>query len=710
MRALCVATSIAALAALDTSPAPAQPARALVVCVAEQSSRAPLVGAVVTILGRARNTRHLTDACGTVPLAPDSLLVSRVGYHTAHVAVAPRSGASDTLRVYLTSIASGTDARAATTLRAVDVRADAVPYATTTMAARDARERGASSTAGLLALLPFTTLRSARGETTLSLRGARREQVVVTLDGVPLNDPATGVADVADVPLVALATASAVPGADPLGAGSGATGGVVALTTTAQPMVAVHGGAFGRASAEATVGRVIGTTRVHVTGSVRRSANDFAFNNTITQPATREIRTNNDEQREAVLLGAVGGAWQASVLATHSDRGMVGPINVRTYDADRSRTIRVVARGQRSVGSQLITLGVRTLEQTYRDPTRPALDSRARVVAADADWRGATTIAPASTLSWRAGLGADALRADGNLRQQRQRAFAALDWRVAASDARVTGTLGVRTDAIERSGVQPTGSAIITWRLRDEASSSARGVGVRLTGRVAQAVRVPTLYDLWFASPQRLSVRALSPERVPLDASFGASARTHARGWVVDGDVQLVARDTRDAIVWFPGNFGWSPANVGREHLRGVEARIAATHHTFAWSAWSSYYDATLRTGGLRIPTPYVPNAQGGMLLRVPSRVAVFAANWRWQGRRPYTAGPRNPAFELPTVALLDLSAAHTWSVGRTQLLASLALDNATDVSWQSVRGFPMPGRSWTAGISITPALPVAPR
>jgi hypothetical protein len=36
-------------------------------------------------------------------------------------------------------------------------------------------------------------------------------------------------------------------------------------------------------------------------------------------------------------------------------------------------------------------------------------------------------------------------------------------------------------------------------------------------------------------------------------------------------------------------------------------------------------------------------------------------------------------------------------------LLLTAALDNATDRAWQSVRGFPSPGRAWSVAITLLP-------
>jgi outer membrane cobalamin receptor len=560
------------------------------------------------------------------------------------------------------------------------------------MSVGEARTRGVVSMNGLLSQLPYMLLRSARGETGVSLRGARREQVVVTLDGLPLNDPATGVADVSDLPLVTLQTVAVVPGADPVGSGSGANGGVLALTTAAQRALAANVGAFGQQAVEGAWVRRTPGLRLNATAAWRTARNDFRFLNDAGVSSQTETRVNNDERRAVVGGGVVSARAQWSVLASFGERGMVGPANVRTYDADRSRVDRVVVRGQHVAGSTLLTAGVRWFSLGYRDPTRPALDARAQAAAADVEWRGAWRGG-----AWRTGLGADGLRATGNIAQQRLRGFAAYGWQ--HRHDRLEADLAVRADAIEQAGVLPTASAGVSWR----ALGARETTRLSLLARGAQAVRVPTLYDLYFSSPQRLFVQALDPERVLFDVSTGARFDRPGDHWQADGEVMLVARDTRDAIIWFPGNFGWSPANVGREQLRGAEARAALRSAWLSVSAWATLYGSELHTGGLRIPAPYVPRASGGAQAQWRHPLATLSGNARVQGPRPYTAGPRNPDFELPAVALVDIAMARTVEWSTLHTLVTISLDNVTNTRWQSVRGFPMPGRAWSLALTLQP-------
>lgn len=669
------------------------------VCARDASSDMPLVGA--SIRAPNGNTRTATGACLSVAKAMGTpLLVTRVGYLPASLVVPSDATELTVPLIPRTGGPAGNDSRGLTILAAQRVTAQAASRPESgrvqaTVTAQQARAYGVGTMNGIIGLLPYTTLRSARGESGLSLRGARREQVVITLDGLPLNDPATGLADVSDVPLVALQSATVLPGADPLGAGSGASGGVLALATAAQQTFSVRHGAFGLAVGEGAWAGVVGQTRWHGAVSYRTARNDFAFVNAAGADPVTETRANNDERRTVFTGGVVRARTQWHLLVSTGERGMVGPANVRAYDNDRSHTTRVMVRGQSVIGATMLATGARAFQLRYRDPANPALDARASAWASDAEWRGGV-----GGGTWRLGAGMDGLSATGNVQQQRARGYAAWGWqRPTTATERLQTDFGVRTDVVERSGVLPTASVGQRLRVR----GGGAGSHLVLVSRLAQAIRVPTLYDLYFSSPQRLDVKALAPERVTLDASSGLLGVWQGRAWRATGEAQWVARDTRDAIVWFPGNFGWSPANVGRERLRGSEARVELHTAASTIGLWHTWYRSTLRSGGLTIPTPYVPShSVGGQALwRLGAN--SLSAVVRYQGRRPFTAGPRNPLFELPAVTLLDVALTRRHVFTHLEALVSAGLDNAANVRWQSVRGFPMPGRGWSASLTLQP-------
>lgn len=660
------------------------------VCVRDAATGVPLLDAQgVDSLGR---VAALPGGCNRV--AAGTWTIRRLGYQPRKVVL---SAANDAVVVMLPRLGTRPTLLDSVRISALPaISGDGtVARTSATVGVQEARARGIASVNALIAAMPYTAPRSARGESGLSLRGARREGVVVTLDGLPLNDPATGTADVSDIPLVLLGSATVALGSDPMGAGPGASGGVLALHSTTGRVISLRGGAFGERMGEAGYAGTARGTRLGAALSYRQADNDFTFENDAGAigdgtPA-RERRVNNDEQRGAVALSAASARATTLLMLSVGDRGMVGAVNVRAYDADRSRTSRLLFRSQFVAGPATFVLGARGLQLGYRDPTRPVLDATSRAGAVDVEAR--TTV---FSLDARAGGGGDRVTATGGVEQSRARAFGSL-----GRSGQVAGTsveVGGRVDVVGSAGTHPSFAAAAHRRV---GLGGARSLA--LGARVAQALRVPSLYDLYFSSPQRLSVRVLRPERVLLDGETSLSLSMPSSLGVVDLQGSLVARNTRDAIIWFPGNFGWSPANVGMERLRGAEARATLSSGWATASGWTTAYRTDLSVGGLRIPTPYVARYAGGGSILANVAGASAGAILRVNGRRPYTAGPRNAAFELPAVALLDLSLSRRFYRAERSALVALSLDNATGVAWQSVRGFPSPGRALAITLTLTP-------
>lgn len=698
-------------------------------CVADAATGAPLTGAVVVGASASVASRPMRSACTIV--APPArgrasadtasapwLIVQRVGYRPQPIAwpASASAAAGSTIQVALwplgtvTGPADGTESGTATSLAPVTVRGDAPAVARVSAERRadDARRLGATTTQDLLAQLPFTNLRSARGETNLSLRGARREQVVVTLDGLPLNDPATGVADLADLPLAALGSATVTLGADPLGAGSGASGGVIALTAGAPRVASLGVGAFGQRQAELAWRQSVGALLVSSAVMRRTARNDFPVATSNAEALAdagvgAARRVNNDESITSGTVGLVGPQWQLTGLLSHTARGMVGPLNVHAYDADRSAMDRAFLRGRFQLPGVTVNGGVRRMVLGYRDPARPEWNNTATSQAMDLDLQGATPrelarpLSGTLSLNWRAGLGVDHLRGSGAITQDRARGFVATNatWRV--GELRLES--GVRVDAITKAGVRPSLSIAV-----EQPWTSTFSSAVRLT----QAFRAPTLYDLYAAAPQRVAVTPLNAERVRADVELTSRWHQQTKRGLWQVTAALVARETESAIVWFPANFGWKPANVGAERLQGLEARASHTYRWSTLSAWVTRYDAMLRTDALRIPTPYVPRLAAGGEWIAQRHATVLRLGARYLGDRPYTAGPRNPAYQLPAVTLVSVALSHAVPLGamvrRTSGMTpriTWALDNATNAAWQSVRGFPAPGRSWSVSLTL---------
>ncbi|HJZ88931.1 MAG TPA: TonB-dependent receptor [Polyangia bacterium] len=102
------------------------------------------------------------------------------------------------------------------------------------LTATELRERGVTNLGQALLLIPELSERpSGRGEVRVDIRGARKSDVMVLIDGVAINEPFYGVFDLSSIPVTDIAEIRiALAPASPLD-GPGGAGGVVEVVTTA---------------------------------------------------------------------------------------------------------------------------------------------------------------------------------------------------------------------------------------------------------------------------------------------------------------------------------------------------------------------------------------------------------------------------------------------------------------------------------------------
>jgi len=627
---------------------------------------------VIAALVRSPRAETRSDGDGRFVIearAGDTLRVRRVGYRQTSIVVR-----GDSVMVRLTPIA--------TALSTVRITDSVVPgRMTVSRSVAELQERGLVDVGAAIAAMPFVTARSARGESTLSMRGARPEQVLVLLDGMPLNDPATGRADVADIPLAALGAITVAPGASAADYGSGASGGVVALGSSTGTSFALHGSSLQGVGIEGAVSAAAASARLRVGGSLASARNAFRFLNDAGAKDTIEVRENADERRGALFLSALRGPLQITALYAAVDRGLVGPKNVRAYDRASERSDRLLARARVGSDRWLMSGGVRRLALRYSDAARPELNSESYSTVVDLD--GQLSMA---ALVLRAGFARDHVWGSSLPEADRPSAYASGAVSGRRADLRIVAS--ARVDAVRRAGAHLSPSLLLEREGR-----------VTPFLRVGQGFRLPTFYDLYAPSPLGFIPTRVAPERVVLDAEAGLRTR-HRRTTL---SASLFERRTHNAIIWFPGNFSWSPKNVASERVRGLESRVATSTARWATEAWGALYDTRLFAEGIHVPTPYVPRLSGGATSQLALGRASVTTQLSARGRRPFAVAAPARVLELPGVVLADLHASYRASISGRETLLTAGVVNIGNTRFESVRRFPTPGRVWQAAITVRP-------
>lgn len=544
-------------------------------------------------------------------------------------------------------------------------------------------EQELSTLADWLRGLPGVGVREygAGGRQVVSLRGSRPSGVLVLLDGVPVNDPVSGEADLSGIPGSTLESATVIPGA---GAeyGSGALGGVLLLRSR-QPegrmwRGGIEKGSFGRRAADVFLSSKGSAGVLSLSGRLEDSDNDFTFRDRVTPGRPREVRKNADAHGWNVALSGsprrlpLSGRFRISRV----ERGSPGRMGTDLFDRARWSDRGVQASVRYGTGSSREWSGAfRSRWLRYRDPAS-GTDQRQR--AADLRLRGTMRWNGA----WRASFRAERETVSGDgLRKAPARLSAGIT---------VSRTFGGPQFEIRPSLTLDFGPGERSWS-PGLVLTGRPASGWTLWGRIGQAFRFPTFSDLYFAAAYGVRPNPdLRAEKVRRDAELGAE--WEAENGSLQARVSFYSRRTANPIVWLASSVAiWSPRNLERLNARGLE-----------WEArWRPARGWRIGLAGSasrsRIPSeatqrslPYQPGhrARVNLARRVGSR--VFTAEWALTGARTTTlAGTHH----LPAFSLVDVSATQEMNLGDLPLRAELRIRNLLDRRYEVIALFPEPGR-----------------
>lgn len=216
-----------------------------------------------------------------------------------------------------------------------------------------------------------------------------------------------------------------------------------------------------------------------------------------------------------------------------------------------------------------------------------------------------------------------------------------------------------------------------------------------------RAPRVPTFNELYYVGYGNPDLRPedawLTDIGVDYNRKIGQSWKLKLKA---DGYMNILTDKIMSAPSEADPNI-WYPHNIGRVRSAGADASAGMTYATGHWlcsiDAEYSFQDAVDIT-----PDAYTYGQQLPFVAR-HSLVVKGAASWKgwrispvWQLRscRSDSAGP------LPDWNTLDISFDKSFVLGKAGALsARIALRNVLDERYELVSGYPMPGRSLTAGL-----------
>ncbi len=557
------------------------------------------------------------------------------------------------------------------------------------------------------------------GPATISIRGSGSSQVLVLLDGVPLNDALTGSADLS---LVALGTLDSVilrRGGASDRYGSRAMGGVVQLYSRRGGDVdglgiGARGGSWGERgfNGSAAASRAVGSGRLtaQANADLREVDGNFQFEVPAVRGGGTAQRINAGSQQRAAQ-GSAGYQWRGGDFRLRGDwlsveRGMPGSIVQQSLSAiQRQRRLGAGAEFQLhgTRVSWLTEFGVQHQRATFKDADPPfGGPYHDSVTALNVTAQSGVEFTPGS---WTLSSGAE-------LRSLRPRGSALSSsapesqtyggaWLSAALRRPWTSRGFLQFTAAARGdGGSGVGNPVISPRL----SASAGQRGWSLSASWGHSFSPPSLGDLFFQ--EGVQVRAnpeLRPERVRNEVTVSAAlSEQPLLGAGIRATVTAYRADIEDMILWSP-NFAyvWSPNNFNIDR-QGIEAEVTTRFPSLKTELGisGSYNDLTYTGSVLTGQVIYRPrwSANGHLDITALGTRAGLTAR---------SVGPRRTGIGsdlnlLPAYAILDFHLSRRFRLGHLGLELSGGVDNFSDQRTTLLVDYPSPGRSWWLGTRLS--------
>ncbi|HWK89130.1 MAG TPA: TonB-dependent receptor, partial [Longimicrobium sp.] len=599
----------------------------------------------------------------------------------------------------------------------VAVRAERAAPGATSIGRAEIEASGAVDVADVLRAVPGVTVTREGGRgapARISIRGSAADEVLVLLDGVPVNSALSGDADLSTLPAGVVERVTVIPGAQSARYGGRALAGVVSVETRrprgAELGMMASAGSWGVRAAGGSLGgarrTAAGDASALASAEWRSTRGDFRFDVPDFRGGGTAVRANGDAESLS-LFASAGLARGPRELRARAEgfaveRGMPGPIGQPSPAARQEQ--RRIAAGFSARGPLLgleWTADVDAQRQTaeYTDPHPPLgtpYDDEVRATGAGA------------ALSASGGTGALTLTAGGELRAVRFRsgmlaegapdgqtlgaAWAQARWSAAVGGWTLDVTPGMRADwntLLRGAAVSPRLAAV-----------AARGQ-VAVRGAVGSAFSPPSLADQFFH--EGVLVRpnpSLRPERVRLEVEGGIDLLDVPLGRaVVEAGFTAFRADVDDMILWFPDHlFVWSPSNFDVRRS-GWEAAARARLPGAALGGSVSHaaveYDSPALRGQVAYRPRWTANASGS------AGVAGFGVELRarYVGERRSVGG--SALNTLPAHWLADAALTRGFRAGAWRGDARLEVQNLADANAAMLVDYPYPGRGWSLGLRL---------
>ena len=543
---------------------------------------------------------------------------------------------------------------------------------------------------------------------TLSVRGAGPSRTGVFWQGINLQSPMNGVADLSLISLWPDDRVERLPGGQSALLSTGTMAGCVQISTGALS-AAVRGwdlyagggvGSFSHCDGRLSLGYSGANFQTLSRVNWQRAANDFPFRNTalLGMPTAKQVYNNGEkldfQQFNRIKINSKN-LLETALWRQHAFREIPPSMTeARSEKWQRDRSTRATVTWAREPGNQSYWQHRLTwLDEQIAFCQNGATDSSHSITFLAAS-EYFTVIGRRVTLKSGLTVSQQMARADGysdslNWFLQRRMAGAVT---AEYQTGPVRLSLGARQELVEGESEDP-----FSWVLGGQCDLWK---AVTARAHLSRNFNLPTFNDRFWRNLG-------NPDLLP-ETGYSADAGLQWKPGAVQLELTAFHLLLDNWILWQPGPDGlFRPGNLRRVWSRGLEFSAAYQWHyragrfrlkghcQFSTTTNTAIYDGAAEA--LNKQLPYTPKQQAGISVSWARKTWSAAYLHQWTGRRFTNSDNtgRLPGFQTANFLLqYDLSGAHTVSF-------RFRLENCWNAAYQIIEYRPMPGRSWHFGVEL---------
>ena len=548
------------------------------------------------------------------------------------------------------------------------------------------------------------------GLATLNFRGASSAQSQVYWNGVPIQNAASGAADVSLLPVALINKVNIVYGGSASLWGSGNVGGALLLENNeavfdsngkAAHSLSAVAGSFGQY--QLGLRSSVSLRKWYLSANLfgQTAQNDFCYRDRFDDSIVKQQTNSKLYSGTAMISGAyriddkntVGlYAWYQQYYRE------IPPALFEAYSVKnrRDESLRILLDWERVVLKSTVYVKAAYIRDymQYRDTISFPSDSISTQTYVEAGYRYSlsprhhiTVFAPVQ-VSW---LYRQVMR---DVKYQRRTALVAA-YAGAFLDDRLKTSVSARGEVIDDKTIFLPG-VNASYELID---------GLTVRANLQRTYRAPSLNELYFFPGGNAQ---LKPEHGwSMDAGYNARIRL-GDNVVLTHDLSVFSRVIEDWIIWFGGAI-WTPHNIAKVHSRGIETENRLQLQFGRWRPHiginTGYVLATTLDsyqpgdGSIGKQIPYTPRYNGQVNIGFTYGDLYFNYNHGYTGYRFVTTDESQYLLPYHTG---NIQAFYTAYVRSMPLQLTLQLNNIWDSDYEVVNARPMPGFNWRLGLRAT--------